>query len=145
MDDEVTARKPKSVYHLADDVEMSGIEVELGFTQNVKSTKSCYCRPSHVRHGQCTSPMLKDRLNHFHLSCPRKILQIRWQDIIPDIEVLEKAEMQSVYTHLKLSQRRWTDMSQECLMCGYQRRSSMENFKWESVPKVAKTNAIKTP
>ena len=47
-------------------------------------------------------------LNHFHLSCLRKILKIRWQDKIPDTEVLKKAKMQSVDTLLKLAQLRWT-------------------------------------
>ena len=46
--------------------------------------------------------------NHFHLSCLRKLLKIRWQDKIPDTEVLKKAKMQSVYTLLKLAQLRWT-------------------------------------
>ena len=35
------------------------------------------------------------KLNHFHLSCLRKLLKIRWQDKIPDTEVLEKAKMQT--------------------------------------------------
>ena len=48
------------------------------------------------------------KLNHFHLSCLRKLLKIRWQDKIPDTEVLKKAKMQSVHTLLKLVQLRWT-------------------------------------
>ena len=47
-------------------------------------------------------------LNHFHLSCLRKLLKIRWQDKLPDTEVLKKAKMQSVHTLLKLAQLRWT-------------------------------------
>ena len=48
--------------------------------------------------------------NHFHLSCLRKILKIRWQYKIPDTEVLKKAKMQSVHTLLKFAQLhvRWT-------------------------------------
>ena len=30
------------------------------------------------------------RLNHFHTSCLRKLLKIKWQDRIPDTEVLKK-------------------------------------------------------
>ena len=37
----------------------------------------------------------------------RKLLKIKWQDKIPDTEVLKKAEMQSMYTVLKLAQLRW--------------------------------------
>ena len=48
------------------------------------------------------------KLNQMHLSCLRKLLKIRWQDKIPDTEVLEKAKMQSVHTLLKLAQLRWT-------------------------------------
>ena len=45
------------------------------------------------------------RLNHFHT---RKFLKIKWQDRIPDTEVLKRAGMQSVHTLLKLRQLRWT-------------------------------------
>ena len=47
-------------------------------------------------------------LNHFHTSCHRKLLKIKWQDRIPDTEVLKRAGMQSVHTLLKLAQLRWT-------------------------------------
>ena len=39
----------------------------------------------------------------------RKLLKIKWQDKIPDTEVLKKAGMQSMHTVLKLAQLRWTD------------------------------------
>ena len=48
------------------------------------------------------------RLNHFHTSCLRKRLKIKWQDKIPDNEVLKRTGMQSVHTLLKLAQLRWT-------------------------------------
>ena len=48
------------------------------------------------------------RLNHFHTSCLRKLLKIKWQDRIPDIEVLKRVGMQSIHTLLKLAQLRWT-------------------------------------
>ena len=38
----------------------------------------------------------------------RKLLKIRWQDKIPDTEVLKKANMQSVHTLWKLAHLRWT-------------------------------------
>ena len=55
-----------------------------------------------------TSTYYAKKLNHFHLSCLRKLLKIRWQDKIPDAEVLKKAKMQSIHTLLKLAQLRWT-------------------------------------
>ena len=42
--------------------------------------------------------------NHFRLYCLRKLLTIRWQDKIPDTEVLKRAGMQSMHTLLKLAQ-----------------------------------------
>ena len=48
------------------------------------------------------------RLNHFHTSCLRKLLKIKWQGRIPDTEVLKREGMQSVHTLLKLAQLRWT-------------------------------------
>ena len=48
------------------------------------------------------------RLNHFHTSCLRKLLKIKWQDRISDTDVLKRAGMQSVHTLLKLAQLRWT-------------------------------------
>ena len=50
------------------------------------------------------------RPNHFHTSYLRKLLKIKWQDRIPDTEVLKRAGMQSVHTLLKLAQLRWTDL-----------------------------------
>ena len=61
----------------------------------------------HARHRQCTNAMSNDC--HFHLSCLRKLLKIRWQDKIPDTEVLKRSEMQSLHTLLKPAQLRWTD------------------------------------
>ena len=48
------------------------------------------------------------RLKNFHTSCLRKLLKIKWQDKIPDTEVLKRAGMQSIHTFLKLGQLRWT-------------------------------------
>ena len=46
------------------------------------------------------------RLNHFHTSCFRKLLKIKWQDKIPDTEVPKRVGVQSVHTLLKLAQLR---------------------------------------
>ena len=47
------------------------------------------------------------KLNHFHTTCLRKLLGIRWQDKIPDTEVLTRANLPSIHTVLKQSQLRW--------------------------------------
>jgi len=47
------------------------------------------------------------RLNHFHLSCLRKILKVSWHDKIPDTEILERTKALSVFCLLKRVQLRW--------------------------------------
>ena len=69
------------------------------------------------------------RVNHFHISCLRKLLKIKRQDRIPDTEVLKREGVQSEHTLLKLAQLRWTGLLPECLMSVCQRKSSMENYK----------------
>nr|VZI46780.1 unnamed protein product [Spirometra erinaceieuropaei] len=44
------------------------------------------------------------RLNHFHLSCLRRILRLNWQDRIPDTEVLERTGILSIYAILRQMQ-----------------------------------------
>nr|VZI44458.1 unnamed protein product [Spirometra erinaceieuropaei] len=48
------------------------------------------------------------RLNHFHLSCLRRILRLNWQDRIPDTDVLERTGMLSIYSMLRHMQLRWS-------------------------------------
>ena len=47
------------------------------------------------------------RLNSFHMRCLRSILHIKQEDRIPDTEVLERANAESVFTLLKRAQLRW--------------------------------------
>ena len=61
---------------------------------------ACETWTVHQRHAK--------KLNHFHISCPRKLLKIKWQDKIPDTEVLKKANMQSVHkSKRKAMNRNW--------------------------------------
>ena len=53
---------------------------------------------------QFTNGIPKD--NHFHTSCLRELLKIKWQGRIPETEVLKRAGMQSVHTRLKFAQLR---------------------------------------
>nr|VZI00492.1 unnamed protein product [Spirometra erinaceieuropaei] len=46
------------------------------------------------------------RLNHFHLSCLRRILRLNWQDRIPDTDVLERTGILSIYAILRQIQLR---------------------------------------
>ena len=47
------------------------------------------------------------KLNHFHTTCLRKLLGIKWQEKVPDTEVLDRAGLPSIYTMLMQSQLRW--------------------------------------
>ena len=47
------------------------------------------------------------KLNHFHTTSLRRLLNIKWQEKIPDTEVLARAGLPSVYTMLMQSQLRW--------------------------------------
>nr|VZH91133.1 unnamed protein product [Spirometra erinaceieuropaei] len=46
------------------------------------------------------------RLNHFHLSCLRRILRLSWQNRIPDTDVLERTGILNIYTMLRQMQLR---------------------------------------
>lgn len=46
------------------------------------------------------------KLNHFHTTSLRKLLSIKWQENIPDTEVLTRAVLPSIYTMLMQSQLR---------------------------------------
>ena len=47
------------------------------------------------------------KLNTFHMRCLRRILNITWQDRVPNDTVLEWAEIPSMYTLLKQRRLRW--------------------------------------
>ena len=47
------------------------------------------------------------QLNFFHMPCLRKLLRIRWQDKVPNTEVLQRANMESIHAFLKRFQLKW--------------------------------------
>ena len=47
------------------------------------------------------------KLNIFHTKCLRIILSIKWQDMVPDTEVLTRAGIPSIHTLLQQAQVRW--------------------------------------
>ena len=59
------------------------------------------------------------QLNKFHMSCLCKLLRIKWQDKVPNTEVLTCMGMPSIHTLLSKVQVRWVGhvlcMSDECL------------------------------
>ena len=47
------------------------------------------------------------KLNHFHTTRLRRLLNIKWQERVPDTEVLTRANLPSIHTILMQSQLRW--------------------------------------
>ena len=47
-------------------------------------------------------------LNCFHLDCLRKLLRVKWQDKIPDTEVLRLTDLPSIHTILGKNQLLWS-------------------------------------
>lgn len=47
------------------------------------------------------------QLNAFHMRCLRSLLHIKWQDRVPDTEVLQRADMESIHAILLRCQLRW--------------------------------------
>ena len=47
------------------------------------------------------------RLNSFHLRCLRKILKVRWQEKIPDTEILKRSGLAHVETLIMQQRLRW--------------------------------------
>ena len=47
------------------------------------------------------------QLNSFHMRCLRKILRIKWQDKITNVEVLNKCQMLSMHSILSERRLRW--------------------------------------
>ena len=47
------------------------------------------------------------KLNGFHMRCLRRILRIRWQEQVPDTEVLERANTHSLHATLSEKRLRW--------------------------------------
>ncbi|KAK4294773.1 hypothetical protein Pmani_032624 [Petrolisthes manimaculis] len=49
----------------------------------------------------------ENQLNGFQLRCLRSLLNIRWQDRIPDTEVLKRAGLQTITTIIRKTQLQW--------------------------------------
>ena len=47
------------------------------------------------------------QLNAFHMRCLRSLLHIKWQDKVPDTEVLQRAQMEGIHAILLRHQLRW--------------------------------------
>ena len=48
------------------------------------------------------------RLDQFHMRCLRRIANIKWQDMIPNTEVLQRCAQTGIEQHIKRAQLRWS-------------------------------------
>ena len=101
IDDEVNARvaKASAAFDRLRESIWDRSEIRLGTKLNVcisvvlpTQLYACETRTVYQRHAK--------RPNHFHTSCLRKLLKTKWQDRIPDTEVLKRVGMQSIHTIL---------------------------------------------
>jgi hypothetical protein len=71
--------------------------------------------------------MLADSGQHFQAKCLRILLGIKWQQKIPDTEVLERANLPSIYTLLQRTQYPGQATYIGFLITEYPSNSSMGN------------------
>ena len=55
-------------------------------------------------------------LNHFHMTCLRRLMNVKWQDMIPDTEVLVRAKLPSISTVLQKAQVRHVRWGWACFV-----------------------------
>ena len=83
----------------------------------------------------------KKILNHFYLRC---LLHIRWQDKVPNAEVLQRVNFPSITTITRKAQRRCQVMSPVCLTIASLSSSSTENSVAASAQSEVSENASQT-
>ena len=79
-------------------------------TTNTKTAVYTACVLTTLLYGSetwTTYSQQEQRLNTFHLRCLRRILHITWQDRVPNEEVLERANTQSMFALLSQRRLRW--------------------------------------
>ena len=74
---------------------------------------SVYCAvvlPTLLRGCEAWTPYRRHTriLDQFHLSCLRRIANIKWQDMIPNSEVLQRCAQSGIEHHIKRAQLRWS-------------------------------------
>ena len=61
-------------------------------------------------------------IQQFHMRCLRRIANIKWQDMIPNTEVLQRCAHTGIEQHIKRAQLRWSGhlvrMADDCIPKG---------------------------
>ena len=81
------------------------------------------------------------QLNAFHTRCLRILLRIRWQDKVPDTEVPQRAESESIHAILLRSQLRWAGHVRRMVS---QKDYSMANLQQDSAQLAGQKSDAKT-
>lgn len=91
------------VYQMFHSKKTSGLGEALVFKQSWRSTEQSLflCCFTPKRPGQCTLAMPSCSTS-FHMCCLKKILQVRWKDHIPNTEILQGTEMESMLLRSRL-------------------------------------------
>ena len=84
------------------------------------------------------------KLNHFHTTHLRKLLGIKWQDKIPDTEVLAHDGLPSIHTLLKKIACGSYAMWLVCQIISYPRNCCLVSSSMENAPSVDLKSATKT-
>ena len=91
-------RLRKKVWELREIIQDTKLKVYMAMVLTVL-LYSCETWTVYSRHAR--------KLNHFHTKCWRIISSIKWQDMVPDTEVLTRAGIPSIHTLLQKAQVRW--------------------------------------
>ena len=84
------------------------------------------------------------KLNRFHLNCLRKLLRVKWQDKVPDTEILEQTGMSSIFTMLRKTQLRWASHVVRTPDERLSKRILYGNFWLEHAPMEVRGSGLKT-
>ena len=109
IDDEISARSGKASWSFGKLTKRLWRErgVRLATQINV------YCAvvpPTLLRGCEAWTPYRRHtrRLDQFHMRCLRRIANIKWQDMIPNSEVLQRCAQIGIEHHIKRAQLRWS-------------------------------------
>jgi len=73
------------------------------------------------------------RLDQFHLRCLRKIARVKWQDRIPNTDVLNTRSIMGIEAFLLKAQLRWLVTLCACQTVGFQSKYFLDNWHRENI------------
>ena len=85
------------------------------------------------------------KLQSFHMRCLRQILHVKWQDHIPDTEVLQMSNSRSIGSMLMESQLRWSGHIARMPDYRLPKRVFLENSALETGLVVDQESGIRIP